>query len=165
MIVVSDTTSISALFLIERIMLLEQLFKKVVIPEPVFYELMALEGFGKDVGVLRSSSWLSIRSATPGPVLSQLLSDLDEGEAHAIAIAIELNADLLIIDEKKGRKQAERLKLNYTGLGGVLLRAKSAGLIPLVAPVLDDLKAQAGFYLSESVRGVLLEAANEYPEI
>ncbi|MCC6414020.1 MAG: DUF3368 domain-containing protein [Saprospiraceae bacterium] len=161
MIVVSDTTSISALFLINRINLLEQLFKEVVIPEPVFSELLALEGFGKNVDALRGSTWLSIRKATPSTTLSQLLDNLDEGEAHAIAIALELNADLLIIDERKGRKQAELMKLTYTGLGGVLLRAKSAGLIPLIAPVLDDLKVQAGFYLSESVREILLQAADE----
>lgn len=161
MIVVSDTTCISALFLISKIHLLKQLFKEVVIPEPVFSELLALENFGKDVALLRDTSWLLIKSATPGPVLSQLLTNLDKGEAHALAIALELRADLIIIDERKGRKQAELMKLNYTGLGGVLLRAKNAGLIPLIAPVLDDLKEKAGFYLSDSVREVLLQAAGE----
>ena len=54
---------------------------------------------------------------------------LDEGEASAIALAVELKADLLIMDESEGRQVAGSMNLTYTGLGGILIKAKAAALI------------------------------------
>lgn len=117
MTVVSDTSSISALIQIGLTELLQQLFSEITIPEPVFKELQALEEFGHDVSWLEVTPWIKIIPASPGEDLSQRLEELDEGEAHAIALSIELQADLLIIDERKGRRVAESLGLPYTGLG------------------------------------------------
>ena len=74
---------------------------------------------------------------------------------------MELKADLLIIDERKGRLMAQSLHLAYTGLGGVLIRAKAMGLIPEVKECLDRIEREANFFLSKDAREVILRAAGE----
>ena len=93
--------------------------------------------------------------------MSHLLDILDEGEAHAIALAIELKSDLLIIDEYEGRKMATQLKLQITGVGGILVRAKLRSFIPSVKLLLDLMRSNANFYLSEKVYSEILRQANE----
>lgn len=161
MIVISDTSCISAFIQTDLTSLLPQLFGEVIVPEPVLLELQALSDFGIDVSWLPAAAWLKVKKATPNALLTQLLSNLDEGEAHAIALSVELNADLLIIDERKGRQVAESLHLAYTGLGGILLRAKSVGLIPEVKTILDRIEQEAYFFLSKGARDVILRAAGE----
>lgn len=161
MIVVSDTSAISALIQIGRIELLHQLFSEVVIPVPVLRELEALAEFGYDVSWIQNASWIKVLPVSPGDLLSQLLEELDEGEAHAIALSLELKADMLIIDERKGRRSAEYLGLSYTGLGGILLRAKRFHLIESVGELLNEIESVSGFYLSSQARNIILQAAGE----
>ena len=91
--------------------------------------------------------------------------NLDRGEAEAIALALELGADELLIDERLGRREALRLRLSITGLLGVLLVAKRRGLVAMIRPVMDALMTQAGFRLSEQLYTVLVAAGenvNDY---
>ena len=141
--------------------MLKSLFGEVVVPDKVFQELMALSDFDMDVSVLQNADWLKVRRAAPSPLLSKLLETLDEGEAHAIALSVDLRADLLIIDERRGREAAESLRLKYTGVGGVLLRAKKASLIGNVRDFLDRIQSEAGFFISNNARAVILKAAGE----
>ena len=94
-------------------------------------------------------------------MLAELGEVLDPGETEAIALGLELHADLLLIDERKGRAEAARLGLKTTGLLGVLLEAKALGLIEKASPVLDDLSRRAGFHVSASVRREFLYLAGE----
>lgn len=165
MIVVSDTSCLSALIQTGQMELLPQLFGEVIIPDAVFREIQALSNFGVDVSWLPAIPWLRIMQATPSALLTRLLSDLDAGEAHAIALSIELSADLLIIDERKGRQMAESLHLTYTGLGGVLLRAKAMKLIPEVKIMLDRIEKESGFFLGKNARTVILNAAGESTDV
>lgn len=161
MIVISDTSCLSALIRANQTALLPQIFGAVIIPESVFVELQGLSEFGVDVSWIASASWIKIASATPNDLLSKLLLDLDTGEAHAIALAVELQADLLIIDELKGRQVAQALNLPFTGLGGVLIRAKALGLIQSIALSLSVIEDKAGFYLSKGAKKAILQAAGE----
>jgi len=79
------------------------------------------------------------------------------------ALALELEAEQVLIDERLGRIVAARLNLRYTGILGILVEAKSQGLIPLVKPLLDDLINQAGFWIAEPLYNSVLELVNEYP--
>jgi hypothetical protein len=85
---------------------------------------------------------------------------LDQGEAEVLALADERSARLVIMDERKGRRYAKRLGLPLTGTVGVLLTAKVQGLIPALAPLVDQLLA-AGLFLTSDLVEKALELALE----
>ena len=89
---------------------------------------------------------------------------LDEGEACAITLAQQIHADLLLIDEKKGRAEAEQAGLKFIGLVGVLVEAKWRGVILLIRPLLDQLIVEAGFRLASSLRSAVLREVGESAE-
>ncbi|HUU41202.1 MAG TPA: DUF3368 domain-containing protein, partial [Desulfatiglandales bacterium] len=90
-----------------------------------------------------------------------LKQELDAGEAEAIALALEIGADLLLMDENLGREVARHLGLRYTGLIGVLIEAKRKGFITAVKPCLDQLRDIAGFRLSEVLYARVLRDQEE----
>ncbi len=79
-----------------------------------------------------------------------LETSFDKGEAIAIALALEKENSLLIIDELKGRKFAKRLGLTITGTLGILAQAKKSGYIPLLKPLLDKVK-ETDFRLNDQL--------------
>ncbi|MFQ5706089.1 MAG: DUF3368 domain-containing protein [bacterium] len=91
----------------------------------------------------------------------QILNTLiDLGEASTIALAVEIEDSLVILDDQKARKVAANLKLRFTGLLGVLLRAKQEKLIDSVEKVLGKLKS-AGFRISKEIENEVLRLAKE----
>ncbi len=107
MIVVSDTSPISALFRIGELHLLPQLYGEIIVPFAVMGELLELEKSGVDIGLIKQATWLVSIKVKEQKQVDHLLLDLDVGEAEAIILAKELNADWLLIDESKGRKHAK----------------------------------------------------------
>ncbi|MFQ4137648.1 DUF3368 domain-containing protein [Nodosilinea sp. PGN35] len=88
-------------------------------------------------------------------------NELDIGEAEAIALAVEVQATQVLIDERRGRLVASRLNLRYTGLLGILAEAKGQGLIAEVKPLLDALINEAGFWVAEPLYTSVLRLVNE----
>jgi predicted nucleic acid-binding protein len=136
---------------------LPSLYGDIVIPHAVEHELHAAPELHAVF------DWSLIRVVTPvsTPRVEALLRELDRGESEAIIVALELGADLLLIDERTGRDVAKRLGLRRTGLVGVLLDAKNRGLLDSVAEDLDRLVAQTTFRIHPTVRTEALRLANE----
>ncbi len=118
-------------------------------------------GGSRGIGVieLQSANWIrTVLLQDPGR--ADLLSDLDRGEAEVIALAQELKADLVILDERLARRHARRLGLTLTGTLGVLLKAKERGLVPAVGPLIDQLR-QGGIRLGDALVAETLRLAGE----
>lgn len=151
MIVVSNTSPIMNLAIIGQLNLLNRLYGKVFIPEAVFQELSTVDS--EESGLLRIQlhSWIEKRFITNHFLVDALLLDLDVGEAEAIVLAKDIKADLLLIDERRGRTIASRLGLKVIGLLGVLVEVKRMGFISRVKPILDELIEKAGFWISSQL--------------
>ena len=88
-------------------------------------------------------------------------AQLDPGESEAIALALEINADLLLIDECRGKTEANRLGIRITWLLGVLMEAKQRSLIPAVRPLMDNLIATSQFRVSQALYNQILAMVGE----
>lgn len=86
--------------------------------------------------------------------------DLDKGEASAIALAMDMDNSILILDELKGRKIADHLSLKYSGTFGIILKSKQVGLIKSVKPVLSKIRS-TDFRFSEKLFETIIEQAGE----
>lgn len=161
MIVVCNTSPIINLAAIGQLIILQQLYERIIIPEAVYREI-AVTGSGQAGATeVQTLEWIETRKLYNRALASVTEMELDGGEAEAIALAVELKADLLLMDEQKGRAVAARLGLKFIGLLGVLIEAKHNGLIHSVKPALDDLIAKAGFWITEDLYTRVLSVAGE----
>ena len=158
-LIVCNATPIISLSSIGQLTLLGKLYDRVIIPPAVAAEVLA--GGRKRVGVdeFRRADWIEKRPLID-PRRADLLVDLDRGEAEVIALAQELNANLVIIDERLGRRHARRLGLPITGTLGVLLRAKQMGFISELTPLITHLR-HGGIHLGDDVVAKILQLADE----
>jgi len=136
MIIISDTSPLSSLALVGYLSILKDIYTNVVIPQAVANELANLTEEDIRIKAIISLNWIQVKQATNLELVACLRNEynLDLGEAEAIALALELKADELLIDERLGRREAVRLGLSITGVLGVLLIAKNRGLIAKVKP-------------------------------
>jgi predicted nucleic acid-binding protein len=160
-IVVADTSVLINLCRVDQASLLLQLFQEIFIPPEVATEFIRLAGSTPRFAGLRLPPGIKQRS--PAALLPAVCATtgLDFGEAAALSLAVEIHADAVLIDERRGYEVAVQLGLRTIGILGILLRAKSAGFLPAVKPVLDALQRDAGFWLSELLRKQVLKAAGE----
>ena len=155
MTVVSNTSPLLNMALIERLQLVEDQFDDVVVPTAVWKELTA--GFdGRDrIEAFRDRGGIRVVSPEPTELRTEFERELDRGEAAAIAYAIDIDADRVLIDEREGRATAKRHDVPVTGAVGILLRASSRGEIDLETE-LDALR-EAGFWISDALYERALE--------
>lgn len=147
MLVVSDTSPIINLATIGHLHLLPELFTEIVIPSAVFDEI-AGEGNNEPGSVeVKTASWVRVLPVPVQPLISQLLQGLDQGEAEAIVLALDIKADYVLMDETLGRQIAVTYHLQPLGLLGILVLAKHKGLIGAVAPLMDRLQLEANFFI------------------
>lgn len=161
MIVVSDTSPVLSLALIGQLDVLRQLYGTLIIPQAVHDELViggAAYGDGEQVV---GHSWIEVRATTNHTVRALLERELDRGEAEALALAIELRADLVLIDEFKGRRLADYLKVPHAGLVDLLGEAKHLQVLAAVKPTLDDLMQRANFRVGRKLYERILANAGE----
>lgn len=141
LIVVSDTTPLSELAKIGRLDLLRDVYGRVIIPQEVFDEATAWNH--PAVNAITSANWIEVRTVSnhQSVITLHTSTSLGMGECAAIFLAEELNATRLLMDDLAARREAQARNLPVIGTVGVLLVAKSRGIIPAVKDVLDDLIA------------------------
>lgn len=157
MILVADASALIALATCDSLTLLDALFGEVVVPQAVYLEVAQPD---KPQGV-RLEHYLQnkVRSVDmSGFVYLDAYADL--GETQAMLLYKAMNADLLLIDDQRGRKVAKINRINTVGSLGVLLQAKNKGLISAVAPLLAQIAASPVF-ISASLIQTVLELAGE----
>ena len=148
--VVSNTSPILNLAIINQLIILQQPFGEILIPSAVLDELKISEERPGSQAIREaiSAGWIQSRELTNEPLAQLLKQTLDKGESEAITLAIELKADWTLLDEREGRKVAKSLGLKVTGILGVLLRAKQSGELKSLQPVIDELISKAGFRIA-----------------
>ena len=160
---VSNTSPISNLAFIGRLDLLKLQFQQLWIPPAVAQELKAhpsqLALNAIDTAIC--DQWIRIAAPEPSALHRMLLLQVHSGEAEAIALAIDLSAKTIIIDEQEGRELASQAGLFVTGTLGVLLTAKQSGHISAVKPEIQALRSKSRFFLSASLEAAVLATAGE----
>ena len=164
MIVVSDTSPITNLAAISQLDLLQQLYTCIGIATAVYNEMVRVDKLVPGAVEVQTLPWIQAQAVTDSQqvrVLRESQENIDLGEAEAIILALELKADLLLMDERRGRAVAMSYGLQVTGLLGVLLQAKRNRLIPAVKPLMERLIEQADFRVSNQLYATILEFAGE----
>lgn len=156
--VVSNTTPIISLLKLNRLDLLQKLYSQIYVPNAVFEEIEAgkTKEYYKDLSTI---NWIIITKIQDKQALNSFI-DLDAGEAEAIVLATEIDADLILLDEKLGRFHAKHADLKITGTLGVLAKSKSEGYIESLEPLLNELKDKT-VWISEKLKTKILKIVGE----
>jgi len=156
--VVSNTTPIISLLKLNRLEILQELYKEVIIPNAVYVEVEngKHKAYYQDLSKL---SWIRIQKIQNKLSFKYFL-DLDVGEAEAIILATEIGADLIILDEKLGRVHAKHAELKVTGTIGILLKAKNIGIIKNIRPLLIALTGK-DVWISDRLINEICKISNE----
>lgn len=126
MIVISDTTPLITLMKVGHLDLLNNFFGNIHIPEAVYNELTSNPRFHIEAIQIQNCSYISVKTVSDSRTSIDHFcksTELDIGESEAIILSREMNADLLLIDELKGRQVAEKMGLKIMGTIGLLLAA------------------------------------------
>lgn len=145
---VTNSTCLIGLERIGQLDLLPQVFSVVFAPPTVAVEVQT------------PLTWLTIQAVENLAFVTVLKTQMDEGEAEAIALAMELDDVILILDDKKARRVAQQLKLKVIGTVGMLLRAKNQGVITEIKPLLTEL-VQAEFRITNAILQEALRLSGE----
>jgi predicted nucleic acid-binding protein len=145
--VVSNTSPILNLALIDRLVLLSDLFGEIWVPPSVLKELRTEEDLPGSKSVLgaKEAGWLQVKEVKDQSLVQVLRRELDEGEAEAIALALQVKAEWTFLDERDARRVAKQMGLRITGVLGILLRARREGKLPSLQAAMEQLREKAGF--------------------
>jgi predicted nucleic acid-binding protein len=148
-IIISDTSCLILLIKINELDLLRKFADKIVITSIIKEELK-----------IDLPQWLEVIDPKDKHYQSILELDLDKGEASAIALMFEIDHAVLLIDDLKGRKVADRLNLRFSGTFGFLLKSKEIGLITSIKPIIEKIRS-TNFWFSEALLSEILKQAKE----
>lgn len=158
--IVSNTSPILNLAIVGQLDLVCQQFSQVQIPLAVLNELKTDEERPGSPAIRDAiaAGWLQVRPTSDTRLVQLLKQTLDSGEAEAISLALELQAEWILLDERDGRKTAKALGLQVTGVLGILLRAKESGQLVSLHPVIQELTETAGFRIAPELLAKVLQA-------
>ncbi len=164
MIVISDTTPIISLLKAGQLKLLEKLYGIIVLPKAVYRELTENPVYEKEAAEVKEAEFLSIvavKNIKSVEVL-QAVTGLDRGESEALIMYDEQNADLLLMDEHKGRSVAKQLKVRHIGTIGVLMLAFDRNLIQTKeVKFCIDMMLENGIRLERKLCNIVMEHIGE----
>jgi len=159
LLIVSNSSVIIALARICRLDLLERLFGRILVPEAVWREITVEGKPGSEK--VRRARFIHVERVRSERLASLLKEFVDDGEAEAIALALDISADILLVDDRDARDLAKKLGLQVMGTLGVLALAKYRGLIQEVKPIIDELVG-SGFWISSRILKEFLRESGEY---
>jgi len=161
--VVSNTSPILNLAVVNHLDLLKQQFGKIFVPPTVVIELKLQSDYPgtKIIQQALDAEWIQVVELQNDRVAQILMLELDQGEAAAIALALELSHSLILIDERDGRAKATALGLQPIGILGILLQAKFSGIINSIEDIITDLRHKAGFFIADDLLEAILIEADE----
>lgn len=163
MVIVSNTSPLTNLAAIDHFDLLRSLFGEIHIADGVWRELNAGGRPHPGSHEAGSATWVHRHTVSDRALVRALRRDLDLGEAETLALAGELGAKIVLIDEREGRHMALRLGFEPLGVLGILLLAKQSGYLSEIRSALDGLKRRAGFFVADQLYRKVLETAGEVP--
>ena len=161
--VVSNTSPVLNLAIIGQLALLRDQCGEVWIPPAVLEELRVEEDLpgSQSVREAMEAGWLQVKAVKDRALVQVLQRDLDKGEAEAIALAVQVGAECILLDEKEGRRAAKSLGLKVTGVLGILLRAWREGELPSLREAMAELHERAGFRIGAELAAALLRESGE----
>jgi len=148
-VIISDTSCLILLSKINELGLLKEVYGQIVTTTEIATE------FGETLPI-----WVEILSVKDKLRQQILEMQIDKGESSAIALALEMNYSLIILDDLKARKVAGQLGLKFTGTLGVIIKAKLSGKIHSIKPLLFKIK-QTNFRISSELENEALKEAGE----
>jgi hypothetical protein len=158
--VISDTSCIGYLIIIDKLQLLKNNFSEIIVPDIVNKKILQLSS-RYNLAKYLNAEWIKSLSISNTTLYRELLNQVDERESEAIELSKEINADLLLVDERKGTLLARSLGIKTIGLLGVLLLSKEKKIINLAKPILDELITNTTFRIDKNLYTNVLKQANE----
>lgn len=160
MTVICNATPLINFAAIARLDILQATFEQIIIPQAVYDETTG-SGFPGTKYVLQAiaSGWLQVRPVAT--IASTIPVELDDGEREAIALALAIGEQQILLDEREARKVAQQLGLQVMGTLGILLLAKNNQTIPQVRPILDRMMNVARYWVSATLYQQVLQLAGE----
>lgn len=161
MIVVTHTSVVLNLCALQQERLLSDLFGSVLAPPSVMHEFQRLASVDPRFAGLTFPVFVQISDATQVTPALLLNQRLHQGEREALSLAAELGADAVLMDERAGRAVASSLGLKSIGVLGILVQAKTLGLVPVIKPLLDRMHSHARFWISPALMQQVMRSVRE----
>ena len=155
MVVISNSSPVIHLAKINKLNLLEKLYTKVIVPEKVYLECTETTQYHQEIQLISNSTWMTTLHIKDIRLFNLLYTEIDAGEAETLVLALEKDADLVLLDDMEARIKARSLGLNVTGTLGVLLKAKNHDLITSLYEEINKLE-QTGFWISSDLKDKVL---------
>lgn len=157
--VIVNSTPLIALAKVDRLNLLREMYHAVIIPEAVYREVTEKNDIAAQ-RIKAAMDWIGVRKVNPDTDRRMYRAKLHDGEVEVMLLAQEMGADLAVIDDLAARRTAEYLKLPLTGTLGILIKAKTLGLLDAVMPVIAQME-QHEIYFSAPLKAFIQKISGE----
>lgn len=163
-LVISDSSTLIHLSAVNRFGLIREYFSSMHIPRAVYQEVVLCgkrRPGSEEVIQAIHKGIITVHDVKNTPLIISLCHQIHRGEAEVIALALECNYPLLLLDDHDARHEAERFGLSYTGIIGILIKARIDKKIPSLKIELEQLRTVGRFWISDHVMQKALIAAGE----